>query len=128
MSEQIAKVCDSIKFVDEGIPAGAKTHVFRVETIVDLVDATVEPIILGSVKWFGRWRCYSYFPNDQTVYEEQCLRDIAAFCEEHTELHMNARAQICCAGTAPHTACGYVWYTTHPSVRTSIDKISGGGR
>ena len=40
---------------------------------------------LGEVKWLGRWRCYGYFPLNETVYEKQCLRDIADFCEKKTK-------------------------------------------
>jgi hypothetical protein len=47
-------------------------------------DGEVE---LGEVKWFGRWRCYAYFPLNETIYEKQCLRDIAQFCEDQTKLH-----------------------------------------
>ena len=36
---------------------------------------------LGQVKWYGPWRCYSFFPEAGTLFEKQCLRDIAAFCE-----------------------------------------------
>lgn len=43
------------------------------------------PALLGQVRWFGRWRCYAFFPEDGTVFERQCLRDIADFCEEETK-------------------------------------------
>lgn len=39
---------------------------------------------LGQVKWCGRWRCYAFYPDPQTLYEKQCLRDIAQFCEDKT--------------------------------------------
>lgn len=42
---------------------------------------------LGSVSWFGRWRKYAFFPNDETIYEPDCLRDIAQFCEDETLKH-----------------------------------------
>lgn len=73
-----------IQFVDEGVPRGQKTHIFRVEALADTVDATNEAPILGTVKWFGRWRCYAFFPGSRTVFEKSCLRDIAAFCEDVT--------------------------------------------
>lgn len=43
--------------------------------------------ILGCVKWFARWRAYAFFPVNQTVYEQKCLREIATFCEERTKEH-----------------------------------------
>jgi len=44
-------------------------------------------VILGRVRWFGRWRKYSYLPSPLTVYEEVCLREIAYFCEIATKFH-----------------------------------------
>lgn len=36
-------------------------------------------IILGEIKWFGRWRKYALFPNENTVFESKCLNDIFNF-------------------------------------------------
>jgi len=44
-------------------------------------------IELGEVKWLGKWRCYCYFPLNDTLYEKQCLRDLANFCETKTAEH-----------------------------------------
>ena len=32
---------------------------------------------LGQIRWFSHWRKYSFFPNASTIFEQQCLRDIA---------------------------------------------------
>ena len=48
-------------------------------------DGEVE---LGEIKWHGKWRCYAYFPLSDTLYEKQCLRDLADFCEAKTRLQM----------------------------------------
>jgi len=61
-----------------------KTQVFEVQT----KDGSS---ILGYVKWFGRWRCYSFFPEKGTVYEKHCLRYIADFCETKTFEHRNRK-------------------------------------
>lgn len=37
---------------------------------------------IGEVKWYGAWRQYSFFPNPKTVYERQCLLDIAKFINQ----------------------------------------------
>jgi len=42
---------------------------------------------LGEVRWFGRWRCYAFYPFAGTIYERKCLRDIADFCEKETQRH-----------------------------------------
>jgi hypothetical protein len=42
---------------------------------------------LGVVKWYSGWRRYCFFPEMGTLYEQDCLLDIAAFCEEVTAMH-----------------------------------------
>ena len=47
---------------------------------------------LGQIKWYGAWRKYCFFPQNgtiatYTVFEWDCLRDIAQFCEDATKLH-----------------------------------------
>ena len=34
---------------------------------------------LGMIKWFGRWRQYSFFPENETVFNGVCLDDIISF-------------------------------------------------
>lgn len=45
------------------------------------------PTILGHVRWFPRWRRYCFYPHTDTVYEQDCLRDIATLCEDQTRKH-----------------------------------------
>ena len=42
---------------------------------------------LGAIRWFGRWRKYCFFPMAETVFEENCLRDIAEFIVKITKEH-----------------------------------------
>lgn len=37
--------------------------------------------LLGIIKWFGRWRQYTFFPQPVTVFNRECLRDIANFID-----------------------------------------------
>lgn len=37
--------------------------------------------VLGTVQWFPRWRQYCFDPREGTVFNDGCLRDIAAFLE-----------------------------------------------
>ena len=39
---------------------------------------------LGSIGFYPAWRKYVYWPEDGTLYDSNCLNDIAAFCEEQT--------------------------------------------
>ena len=34
---------------------------------------------LGVIKWFGRWRQYSFFPEPETVFNVECLNDIKSY-------------------------------------------------
>ncbi len=36
---------------------------------------------IGYIKWYGAWRCYAFYPLQDTIYEKECLRFIADFCE-----------------------------------------------
>lgn len=42
---------------------------------------------IGRVQWYGPWRKYCFMPMANTVFEQLCLREIAAFCEEQTKAH-----------------------------------------
>ena len=59
-------------------PPNPKTQVWDV---VAKEDGTV----LGQVRFFGRWRQYSFFPEPKMVFERTCLRDIADFCERKSK-------------------------------------------
>lgn len=57
-----------------------KTRIWRVRNMQSRID-------LGRIRWFGRWRQYSFFPDDELVFEKTCLRTIADFCERATKRH-----------------------------------------
>lgn len=63
----------------EALPQKAGT-----KTMIWAVLATKDNTKLGEIRWFGRWRKYTFQPAPDTVYEEDCLRDIADFCEKMT--------------------------------------------
>ena len=65
-----------IEFVLAGASDSGKTQVW---------EAAVEDgTILGVVSFFGRWRCYAFWPHQRTVFDKGCLREIADFCERET--------------------------------------------
>lgn len=39
-------------------------------------------VSLGQIKWFARWRKYSFFPAMGTVFEKTCLNEITQFMEK----------------------------------------------
>ena len=42
---------------------------------------------LGRIKWFSHWRKYCFYPDDLTLYDPSCLREIADFCDTQTKIH-----------------------------------------
>lgn len=53
-------------------PKGKKTKTFFVMT-------NQSNDCIGQIAWYGRWRQYAFFPENNTVYEPRCLQDIANF-------------------------------------------------
>ena len=51
------------------------------------VTAKSDGFNLGQVRWFGRWRKYSFFPAPECVFEETCLGDVAEFIKWATHTH-----------------------------------------
>lgn len=43
--------------------------------------------LLGGVKWCGRWRRYAFYPEPEMIFEHNCMRDLADFCEQRTAEH-----------------------------------------
>jgi hypothetical protein len=72
-----------IEFVDRGIPLGKKTRIWTVH------PTQGRNANLGEVRWYAPWRRYAFYPTVNSVFEEDCLRDIADFCEEQSAMHKN---------------------------------------
>lgn len=64
-----------IKFILVG--RKPKTEIYDI--VYNDEDKQVGGLILGQIKWFPRWRKYSFFPANDTVWEQDCLDDIVAF-------------------------------------------------
>ena len=67
-----------IRFDEFSDGTARKTKMFLVTTTYD--NGTP----LGEIRFFPRWRKFSFFPLKDTLYESTCLRDIAAFCDIQT--------------------------------------------
>jgi len=78
-----------LKFVEEKIP-NLKTKKYWVVNKHD-------DIYLGAIDWYNQWRKYAFFPMIGTVYEEDCLQDIAQFIKNLTLLHKEKlkKAKLC---------------------------------
>lgn len=44
-------------------------------------------VLIGRIQWYGPFRSYAFFPGVSTVYEKDCLRDIAECIEELSWAH-----------------------------------------
>jgi hypothetical protein len=51
------------------------------KTLIFDVYACASAMCLGQVRYFTRWRIYVFFPLDGTVYDANCLFEIARFCD-----------------------------------------------
>jgi len=60
------------------------TEIFEVST-------AARTQLFGQVRWFPRWRRYSFFPYPDQAFESSCLRDIADFCERETRERRSMR-------------------------------------
>ena len=65
-----------IKFNDLGLSKSEKTQIWEV--------VTLEGGVIGHIKWYGQWRKYGFFPGAATVFENDCLKDIAEFLQKVT--------------------------------------------
>jgi len=70
-----------IKIVEQNVLPDMKTKAWGVFTNDAIADC------LGMIRWYSKWRKYCFFPSDDTVFEQECLRDIASFIEEKTKDH-----------------------------------------
>jgi hypothetical protein len=68
-----------------GPSKSGKTQVWAVESIAEKGGDDPQFVELGAVKWYGAWRKYAFFPAPQTLFEHDCLRQIADFCESETK-------------------------------------------
>lgn len=70
-----------ITFHKASVTRARKTLVFLVTTKENGKPEEAGGQVLGRVSWYSPWRRYSFFPEPGTLFESQCLRDIAAFCD-----------------------------------------------
>lgn len=72
--------CAWIRFVPAGLSPSGKTQIWN-------VVLKYQSVVGGQVRWWGAWRKYAFFPNPNTLYEQDCLRDIARFIEQLSHEH-----------------------------------------
>jgi hypothetical protein len=65
-------------------PAKRKTEIWTV--------VAQGEVRLGDVRWHAPWRRYTFHPDVDTLYDEECLTEIAIFCGACTRERKKARA------------------------------------
>lgn len=66
-----------MRFVVSGYSKSGKT------AVVEVVNVT-SGVRLGFINWYGPWRQYCFNPNSATIFNMQCLREIADICDNLT--------------------------------------------
>jgi len=59
-----------------------KTNIWKI------ISSSIE---IGTVKWFGHWRKYVFYPADNVLFDTTCLREISDFLSAKTQEHKEAR-------------------------------------
>ena len=77
-----------VKYIDFYYDRPSKSGKTKIWAVV-----TYEDDCLGEIRWMGRWRSYAFYPDAHTIYEQDCLRKIADFCEEQTKKLRNTWAK-----------------------------------
>lgn len=77
-----------IQFNEVGVSKSGLTKLWEV---INKENGT----LLGKVGWYGPWRQYAFFPDGDLdlVFERNCLRGIANFCELKTREHNKRRKE-----------------------------------
>ena len=78
-----------IEFEELGTSKSGKTKIWVVYSKKD--EVPFSDLWIGQVKWMSSWRKYAFFPEQDTVYEQDCLRDLAQFCEDQNKAHKEAK-------------------------------------
>ncbi len=55
------------------------------KTVVVMVTNKDTGALLGSIGWKPEWRCYTFRPASETLFDDKCLTDIQAQIRELTE-------------------------------------------
>lgn len=70
-----------ITFTNTGKSPSGKTNIYQVR------QKETPHVLLGEIRWYPAFRCYSFFPREYTIYEPQCMASIINFIEVLMALH-----------------------------------------
>ena len=69
-----------------------KNETLSRDRVTDIYDvySTRRGMKLGTIRWYGAWRQYTFAPWSETIYNPDCLREIADKCAELTKQHRDS--------------------------------------
>ena len=76
-----------IKIIKKGTTKSGKTEIYHVYT-------KDKSTFLGWIVWYAAWRKYCFGAEKETLFEQDCLRDIAKFTESMTKRHYEEKAKL----------------------------------
>ena len=79
---KIINITKYLRFIDKEVKKKTK--------IVGVVNIHHDEEI-GEIKWFSRWRQYTFYPSDGTVWNKDCLNDINSVINKLMEERKNAK-------------------------------------
>lgn len=69
-----------ISFIHIGPSPSGKTHLWSVRS-------KSSGDILGQIRWYGAWRQYCFYPEGDTIWNEDCLRAVRNAMNQANEDH-----------------------------------------
>ena len=66
-----------LEFKENGLSKSGKTKLWIVSS---------NGLDLGSISFFGRWRKYCFYPEQNMLFDHICLNEIAGFCKKETNV------------------------------------------
>ena len=71
--------------ISEEIVEGRKTPILHIHSN--------EGYYLGDIKWYGAWRKFCFYPNQDTVWDNKCLSELLNFLEQYNKEWRNKDAK-----------------------------------
>jgi len=81
---EIVKACQYFDIIAEQFKPGRKTQDFVI------VNRNAK-IVIGTIKWYGPWRQYCFYPVSDTVWSAGCLEGVFEFLNEVKQTRRNAQ-------------------------------------
>jgi len=68
-----------------------KTKIFEITSVSSGIP-------LGYIKWYGKWRQYTFYPEPKTIFNKECLKDIEDYLtdinKEHKRLNRDKKSKL----------------------------------